>query len=91
MPTKAKKLPSGNWRVRVQIESTDGKQHYKSFTAPSRKEVEFLASQFALTQQQDLQPQAMTIGKAVDSYIDARSPCFLQPLFAYISKHASVT
>jgi integrase len=73
MSTKAKKLTSGNWRVRVQIDSMDGKQHYRSFTASTRKEVEYLASQYALTQKEELQPQAMTVGKAIENYIDARS------------------
>jgi integrase len=73
MATKATKLPSGSWRVRVQVISMDGKQHYKSFAAPTRKEAEYLAFQFAYTQREMLQPQAMTIGRAIDSYIAARS------------------
>lgn len=73
MPTKARKLNSGNWRVRVQIDSMDGNRHYKSFTAPTRKEAEFLAAQFAVTQQEETRPQSMTVGKAIDDYIEARS------------------
>lgn len=39
MATKATKLPSGSWRVRVEIES-EGKRRWKSFTAPTRKEAD---------------------------------------------------
>ena len=44
---KAKKLPSGNWRVRAFI-GTDaaGKKQYKSFTAPTKREAEYLAAEF---------------------------------------------
>ena len=44
---KAKKLPSGNWRVRAYIgDDENGKKITKSFTAPTKKEAEFLAAQY---------------------------------------------
>ncbi len=44
---KAKKLPSGSWRVQV-FDYTDekGKAHKRSFTAPTKAEAEFLAAKF---------------------------------------------
>lgn len=43
----AKKLPSGNYRIRVYLSTdSDGKKHYKSFTAPTKKEAERLANNF---------------------------------------------
>lgn len=42
---KAKRLPSGNWRVRV-WRTVDGKQQSKSITAPTRAEAEHLAKEF---------------------------------------------
>ena len=72
MPTKATKLPSGSWRVRVEMES-EGKRRWKSFTAPTRKEAEYLAAQYAYTQKERNKPQDMTIGGAMDAFIDARS------------------
>ncbi len=72
MATKATKLPSGSWRVRVEIES-EGKRRWKSFTAPTRKEAEFLAAQYAYTQKEQNKPQDMTIGGAMDAFIDART------------------
>lgn len=44
---KAKKLPSGNWRARAFIGTdSDGKKQYKSFTAPTKREAEYLAAEF---------------------------------------------
>lgn len=45
---KAKKLPSGNWRARAYDGmGTDGKKKYVSFTAPTKREAEFLAAEHA--------------------------------------------
>lgn len=85
MPTKATKLPSGSWRVRVEMES-EGKRRWKSFTAPTRKEAEYLAAQYAYTQKERNKPQDMTIGGAMDAFIDARSACCLPPPFALTVK-----
>ncbi len=73
MATKAVKLPSGSWRVRAQADAGDGKQHYKSFTAETRKEAEYLAAQYALTRREARKPAAITVGQAIDRYIDARA------------------
>ena len=44
----AKKLPSGSWRVRVyDYTDANGKKHYESFTASTKKEAEAMAAQFA--------------------------------------------
>lgn len=44
---KAKKLPSGNWRARAFLGAdADGKKQYKSFTAPTKREAEYLAAEF---------------------------------------------
>lgn len=44
---KAKKLPSGSWRAQVFVGlDENGKQIRKSFTAPTKKEAEFLAAEF---------------------------------------------
>lgn len=46
---KAKKLPSGNWRVKAYIGvGDDGKKKYKSFTASTKKEAEYLASEYLI-------------------------------------------
>ena len=44
---KAKKLPSGSWRVRVYDgKNADGKDVYKSFTADTKKQAEYLAAEY---------------------------------------------
>ena len=72
MATKAVKLPSGQWRARSQV-YVNGKRTTKSFTAPTKKEAEFLAAQFDFSEKEEKKPQAMTVGSAIDSYIEARS------------------
>lgn len=70
---KAKKLPSGSWRCLVyDYTDTNKKRHYKSFTAPSRKEAEFLAAEFAITKKENTGP-SKTFGQALDDYISQRS------------------
>ncbi len=70
---KAKKLPSGSWRVRVYAgKDSHGKEHYKSFTSPDKKEAEYQAAQFALTKKISVK-QCKTIGEAIDDYITAKN------------------
>ena len=67
---KAKKLPSGSWRVLVYAGLDEqGKRKYESFTAPTKKEAEFLASEFRFKQKKKINPGDMTLGEAIDAYI----------------------
>lgn len=67
----AKKLPSGNWRVRVCIGKDDnGKYIYKSFTAETKKEAEYLASEFLIKHKE--KPSNMTVGDAINKYIASK-------------------
>lgn len=64
---KAEKLPSGNWRVKVQI---DGKRY--SCTATTKKEArEKAAKIYAGYQMEKRSP--LTVGKAIDQYIELKS------------------
>lgn len=69
---KAKKLPSGNWNVKV-FAGTDsaGKRRYESFTAPSKREAEFLAAEFA-AKRKDRLHGGLTVGEAISRYIDSK-------------------
>lgn len=71
---KAKKLPSGNWRCQV-YDYTDGagKRHYKSFTAATKRGAEHLAAEYADTKKERPHPLKVTVGKALDNYIDIKS------------------
>ena len=69
---KAVKLPSGNWNVRA-LEYTDknGKKHFKSFTAPTKKEAEYLAADYyANKRSKDRTGTNITLREAFRRYID---------------------
>lgn len=66
---KAKKIPSGNWRVRVYSHTdSSGKRIYESFTASSKKEAELLAMQFQANKERQ-KADDLTVKEAVESYI----------------------
>lgn len=67
----AKKLPSGNWRVRVYSHTTpDGKKHYESFTAPTKQQAEMMASKFSNDVDRN-RADDLTVRQCVKNYIDA--------------------
>lgn len=68
---KAKKLPSGSWRVQVFVGlDENGKQIRKSFTAPTKKEAEFMAAEFKARHKEIAKDSsAMTLTEGIDSYI----------------------
>ena len=71
---KAKKLPSGSWRVQVyDCTDADGKKRYASFTSGSKKEAEFLAAEFKLNKTGKKDISSLTFGEALDKYIDSHS------------------
>lgn len=64
----AKKLPSGNFRVRVYTgASANGKKIYKSFTAPTKKEAELLALAYEKRTETNL-----TFKEALSDYIESK-------------------
>lgn len=68
----ARKLPSGQYRVRAYVgKDKDGKDIRKSFTAPSKKQAEYMAAQYVLNHKQT-DSKGMTFGEALDKYIAGR-------------------
>ncbi len=65
----AKKLPSGNWRVRLFVGERNGKKVYKSFTAESKKEAERLAALYVYREEENVG----TVKTAIDNYIVNRT------------------
>ena len=66
----AKKLPSGNWRVRVYSHTTpDGKKHYESFTASTKQQAEMMAAKFANDNDRK-RADDLTVKEAVQNYIE---------------------
>lgn len=71
MPT-AKRLPSGSWHILAYAGKDDtGKRKYESFTAPTKKEVEFLAAQWQL--RRSARPADRALGDAIDAYIQGNT------------------
>ena len=67
----AKKLPSGNWRVNLFVgKDINGKRIYKSFTAETKKQAEFLAAEYNLKRKE--KPKEITVGDAIDGYIASK-------------------
>lgn len=71
---KAKKLPSGQWRTLVyDYTGPDGKRHYASFSAETKKESEYMAAEFAMNKKGKKNQCNKTFGEALDEYIKNRS------------------
>ena len=70
----AKKLPSGSWRVRVYVgKDSSGKDRYKSFTAPTKREAEFLAAEYAAQKRAgERQSDDRTLAEAYERYIEIK-------------------
>lgn len=74
MPT-ARKLPSGNFRVRIDLgKDKDGKRIIKSFTAMSKREAERRAMEYALKHKPGNAGADMSVAQAVKQYIDVKEP-----------------
>lgn len=68
---KAKKLPSGTWRVLVYAGKENGKPKYKSFTAPTRREAEAKAATYTLDRKERTDAN-MNVHDAIDRYITSK-------------------
>ena len=68
----AKRLPSGAYRIRVYSHTDhDGKRIYESFTAPTKREAEVLAAEWAAKKDRRMQSD-LTVGEAIEGYIKAK-------------------
>ena len=69
---KAKKLPSGSWRVQVYAGMEDGKRQYVSFTADTKAEAEYQATHFRkdLKKNTAKKRSDMTVSEAIDAYLE---------------------
>lgn len=69
---KAKKLPSGQWRVQAYSHTDEnGKQHRVSFTAATKAEAEMKAAEYAATKHR-VTRHDLTVAEAIDGYIKAK-------------------
>lgn len=73
---KAKKLPSGNYRVRVLVgKDKDGKKIYKSFTDSNKRKAELMASEYLVRNTQKTKKTSkLTLLDACEKYIAKKEP-----------------
>lgn len=90
---KAKKLPSGNWRVQVfshyEIIKGEKKRKYRSFTAPDKRSAERKALEWSLNRPGE--PYRRSILDCVDLYVSAKngvlSPSTVRAYTSYKKHH----
>lgn len=85
---KASKLPSGNWRCKAQ-KTINGIATVKSFTAPTKKEAEYLAHSWVLEENETV--YNLTLKNACERYIEAKrntlSPTTIKSYKIYASNY----
>ena len=69
---KAKKLPSGNWRVQAN-KTINGKLVRKSFTAESKKQAEYMASEWSISFETQNSTENITLQQAYTKYIEMKN------------------
>lgn len=85
---KAKKLPSGSWRVRVTHTGDDGVQHVVSFTDENPKVAEAKAAMWkAGMLEKEMNRRFLPLGDAIDAYIETGRCTGMSP--ATIRAHVS--
>jgi integrase len=66
---KAKRLPSGSYRVRLYIGVVNGKKKYVSITAETKKDAEYAAANY---QPEGPKKDIITVKDAIERYIDSK-------------------
>lgn len=68
----AKRLKSGNFRAKAyDYTDEEGKKHYRSFTAPTKREAERMAHEFLHNRDRSRQSD-LTVAEAIEGYITAK-------------------
>ncbi len=73
---KAKRLPSGRWRTRLYLgQNGKGKKVYKSFTATTKRESEFMASEYEMNHiiRDSTKILKKSVAEVVEAFINDRS------------------
>lgn len=74
MAKKKNQLPSGSYRVQVyDYTDMDGKKHYKSFTAPTKKQAQALANEWKAKKDSRIrEPEDLSVHEAIGKYLDVK-------------------
>lgn len=90
---KAHKLPSGSWRVQCYAgKDATGKRQYRSFTAYTKREAEYMAAEFSMHYREiSRDTTAMTLQEAMEKYIKSKdgilSPSTIRGYTLMMRKH----
>lgn len=68
---KAKKLPSGSWRIQVS-KTVDGRLIRKSFTSADKRKAELAAAEWVANQEETAHTENITLYQAYERYIAAK-------------------
>lgn len=90
----AKKLPSGSYRVQVfSHKDENGKRHYESFTAPTKREAEQRAAEY-IAHKDRLSRSDLTVSEALRGYIALKekvlSPSTIKGYFAILHNYEPI-
>ena len=69
----ATKVSQGRYKASVYLGTENGKRKYKVFYAPTADEADFLALEFKLKKKERYDPIKITVGDAIDDYINSKS------------------
>ncbi|MBE6709030.1 MAG: site-specific integrase [Ruminococcaceae bacterium] len=69
----ATKVSKGRYKSTVFLGTVDGKRKYKVFYAETASEADFLALEYKLKKEERSDPGRITVGEAVNDYIDSKS------------------
>lgn len=70
----AKKLPSGSWRCLIFDRIENGQRKYKSFTAATKKEAEYMATQYVMEKEKKKNTiPEYTLDTAIGNYCDLKN------------------
>lgn len=69
----ATKVSKGRYRTQVYLGTVDGKKKTKVFYAATAAEADYLALQFKLEKEKSSDPGKITVGEAVDNYLNSIS------------------
>lgn len=73
MSSKAKKLPSGNWRVNLYIGTdSSGKRRFKSFTRSTKRDAELAAAAYAIENKPEELAPSYSLADAYERYIASK-------------------
>lgn len=65
----ARKLPSGQWRTLIYSHTENGKRIYESFTADTKRESEYLATQYKLFNKKTTK---ITVENVINRYLEVK-------------------